>query len=518
MQSALSDGSTYYWRVRAIDPNGSNTYSEWSDTYSFTVNTGLTVSEWFQTTNAQFETNTLDSATTSGGAVELNLVGGNLIGEYGTIDLDNGVTSTVTYDNSYTDPVVVASVRYPRSISSPNQPALRVFDKTGSGFDIIADNFSKDSVGSSTADYMVVEAGDWLIDDGDTGLRLYATSTSLLSTEYAGSIISGDPGRDITYPISFSDQPAVLSMVTTNNDPQWVVSSVYDGTDVAIPPSAMELGVYLNDNLDSNGHTAGEDVDLVVLDIGTGENNSVPFDFSNTGIGSGFVSDAPYAQSFTQTFSSVPGVTAVQQLTMNGGQGGYAQVDTDNPATVNDVTVSIDEGGSGADRGHADEDVAVVVFENSSGDIIRSGNGQMSSTPIDFDDAEVGNAWGEVDWTSSGDVTVRVQYQTGGGFQDIPDSVLAGNESGFTSGPVNILSLDTSVYDELRLVASLSGVNPTLSDWRVSWGQRIEIPELGDPFDNEKVPRQPQPLTSRPATRREMIWSTRYRSLLTPPL
>ena len=308
--SALSNGTTYYWRVRAIDPDGSNTYSEWSARNSFTIDTSLTVSEWFQTTNAQFETDNLDSATTSGGAVELNLVGGNLVGEYGTVDLDNGVTSTVSYANSYTDPVVVASIRYPRSISSPNQPALRVFNKTGSGFDIIADNFSKDSVGSSTADYIVMEAGDWLIDDGDTGLRVYATSTSLLATEYAGNLISGDPGRDITYPSSFSGQPAVLSMVTTNNDPEWVVSSVYDGTDVDLPPTDTSLGVYLNDNLDSDGHGAGEDVDLVVFDTGNGSNNGVLFDSLNTGIGATFVSDTPYTQSFTQTFSSAPGVAS----------------------------------------------------------------------------------------------------------------------------------------------------------------------------------------------------------------
>jgi hypothetical protein len=40
VQSALDDVTTYYWRVRAIDPTGSNTYGAWSSTRSFTVNTG----------------------------------------------------------------------------------------------------------------------------------------------------------------------------------------------------------------------------------------------------------------------------------------------------------------------------------------------------------------------------------------------------------------------------------------------------------------------------------------------
>lgn len=36
---ALTNGTTYYWRVRGIDPSGSNTYGAWSSTRSFTVST-----------------------------------------------------------------------------------------------------------------------------------------------------------------------------------------------------------------------------------------------------------------------------------------------------------------------------------------------------------------------------------------------------------------------------------------------------------------------------------------------
>lgn len=39
VQSALTDVTTYYWRVAGIDPNGSNTYGAWATTQSFTVNT-----------------------------------------------------------------------------------------------------------------------------------------------------------------------------------------------------------------------------------------------------------------------------------------------------------------------------------------------------------------------------------------------------------------------------------------------------------------------------------------------
>ena len=58
--SDLTNGVTYYWRVRAIDPNGSNQYGEWSSPpSSFTTDTTITASTWFQTTEEQFSTDSL---------------------------------------------------------------------------------------------------------------------------------------------------------------------------------------------------------------------------------------------------------------------------------------------------------------------------------------------------------------------------------------------------------------------------------------------------------------------------
>jgi hypothetical protein len=483
-QSALTNGVTYWWRVRAIDPLGSNTFGGWTTEQSFTVDTAGTVSEWFQTTDEQFETNSLTNATTSGSdSVELALAGSNLIGEYGSVSLTNGATSTVTLTNSYTNPVVVASIRYAGSVTSPNQPAARVFNKASGSFDVKADNFSNDATGSSVVDYVVMEAGDYLMDDGGDGLRVYATSTSV--SAIAGSTIPTDPGGlDIVFPTSFSAPPAVMTMVTTINDPQWVLSSVYDGNDISNPPTAAQVSVFLNDNLDSNGHGSAEDIDIVAFDIGDGSNNSVAFDTLTTAV---IVDEIPETVAFSPAFSSTPGVTLVQSLTTNGAQGGYAHVDIDTPATASNVTVRIEEGGSGADRNHADEIVAIVAFENASGNILRAGTAQVVSTPIDFDDADVGNAWGEVSWSDTGDVTYFVEYQTGSGFQLIPDADLPGNSTGFTGSSTNILDLDTSVYNELRLVADLQGVDPEIYHWSVTWGQRVDIPELGDPFDNEKT-------------------------------
>ena len=482
-QTALTDGETYWWRVRATDPGGSNSFGGWTQPQSFTINTAVIVSEWFQTTDEQFQTNSLTGAITSGNdSIELAIAGSNLIGEYGTIAMSNGATSTVTLNNSYTNPVVVASIRYARSVPNDDQPAARVSAKTSTTFDIYTDNYNRTAPGTSVVDYVVIEAGDYLIDDGAGGLRVFATSTSV--SAYDGSTIASNPGGAIiTFPTSFSTAPVVLSMVTTVNDPDWVLSTVYDGNNIANPPNASQVSVFLNDNLASDGHGAAEDIDVVAFGVGEGSNNGSNFSVGTTGV---VVDENPYTYTFPTAFSSAPGVTVVSQHTTNGAQGGYAMVDTDSPATASGVTVAIEEGGP-ADRNHATEDVGIVAFAGSSGDILRAGTARVVSTAIDFDDADVGNAWGEVSWNDTGDVTYQVEYQTGSGFQLIPDSALSGNGAGFTNSPINILGLDTEVYNELRLVADLAGVDPEIFDWTVKWGQRVEIPTLGDPFDNAKI-------------------------------
>ena len=58
---------------------------------------------------------------------------------------------------------------------------------------------------------------------------------------------------------------------------------------------------------------------------------------------------------------------------------------------------------------------------------------------------------------------------------------------GADSSPLNILGLDTSTYNVIRLVANFTGTSLTLQDWKVRWGQRVETPVLGDLFDNQKT-------------------------------
>lgn len=116
-----------------------------------------------------------------------------------------------------------------------------------------------------------------------------------------------------------------------------------------------------------------------------------------------------------------------------------------------------------------------------------------TSTVIDFDDKDTGNAWGALSWNdneTSGTIDYYVEYRVSGDtFALIPDSALPGNAAGFNTSPVSLIDLDTDAYNEIRLVAAFSGsaTLPRLLDWTVTWGETIEAPTLVTPFDNAKV-------------------------------
>ncbi|MEX0931679.1 MAG: DUF2341 domain-containing protein [Candidatus Paceibacterota bacterium] len=111
--SSLSNNTTYWWRVRAWDPNGSEDYGEWSEPQSFTTDSNIVESTWFQTTDEQFDTNTLNGVRTLGtDAVELN-VGSSTGSMYSTfIDFSDGTYGNIWEEFSFNDAETTGSISY----------------------------------------------------------------------------------------------------------------------------------------------------------------------------------------------------------------------------------------------------------------------------------------------------------------------------------------------------------------------------------------------------------------------
>jgi hypothetical protein len=124
--------------------------------------------------------------------------------------------------------------------------------------------------------------------------------------------------------------------------------------------------------------------------------------------------------------------------------------------------------------------------------ISGSTTGTTTGTTIDFDDVTVGNAWGTLSWTdneTTGDIKYHIQYYNGTSWALVPDSALSGNLAGYDTSPIDLIDLDTETYNQIRVIADFvnSGGAPTLSDWTVTWGQRVSVPTHLLLFDNEKT-------------------------------
>lgn len=119
--------------------------------------------------------------------------------------------------------------------------------------------------------------------------------------------------------------------------------------------------------------------------------------------------------------------------------------------------------------------------------------GTVVSSPIDFTDGTRGTAWDSLVFTddeTAGDIRYFVEYlDESDAWSLIPDTDLSGNSSGFDTSPVSLLTLDVETHRQIRIVADLSdaGGSPTLNDWQVNWGFRVETPTITQLFPNEQV-------------------------------
>ncbi|MEY2664987.1 MAG: hypothetical protein RLZZ480_92 [Candidatus Parcubacteria bacterium] len=111
--SALSNATTYYWRVRAKDGSGSNEWGDWSTIQSFTVDTGTTITTWYQTEQEQFDTDSLIDTETTGSDDVVITTGpttGTTTGT--TIDFDSRTTGNAWGALSWNHNVTSGSIRY----------------------------------------------------------------------------------------------------------------------------------------------------------------------------------------------------------------------------------------------------------------------------------------------------------------------------------------------------------------------------------------------------------------------
>ncbi|OHA03781.1 MAG: hypothetical protein A3J58_00735 [Candidatus Sungbacteria bacterium RIFCSPHIGHO2_02_FULL_52_23] len=138
---ALANDTTYYWRVRAIDPSGSNTYGTWSSTRSFTTIVGAASLTFTVSTNQfpnitpgtpVFATSTLsvDTDNSTGWNVTVSRDDTDT-----TIDLDSTAATNITDQTAWSPGAATTTagnaVRVSSLDSSGDVLAMRVMTASG---------------------------------------------------------------------------------------------------------------------------------------------------------------------------------------------------------------------------------------------------------------------------------------------------------------------------------------------------------------------------------------------------
>jgi hypothetical protein len=101
--------------------------------------------------------------------------------------------------------------------------------------------------------------------------------------------------------------------------------------------------------------------------------------------------------------------------------------------------------------------------------------GTAMSPEIDFDWVSGATRWSAAQWTEDethGTVSMQVYYTASTACDTaIPNGVLSGNATGFSSGPIDLSGLSTSTYNRICLKATMvdSSGAPYVNDWSVTW-------------------------------------------------
>lgn len=414
--TSLSNGTTYWWRVRSKDPSGSNEWGDWSDTWSFTVDTAVQYTTWFQTLDDQFARDTLTNTSTTSDSVHLSATVSLPV-------LQSGWTSNTAV------PGGTVTLTRPSGVAAGDLLLIFVGNDDNTGT-VQWDNSSLKPTGFE----LINEAGN-------------ATPDTHTAAFYRIADGSENPTIDVPAQNTGADLYGFYLRVT--------------GTDQTTPVTVIGTAYAVNNlsNHPITSITTTEPYSLAFYLLSGDGGDTYPYSVSGTG----------WAQQ-----------DQIQAGTGAGNTGGtWGTRDMVSTGATGNATVSMN-----ANDGASGFQFAVNPL---------AASGVVTSPEIDFDWSTNGNSWGSLSWNDdgvAGNILYHIEYLTSGGtWELIPDSALSGNAAGFDTSPVSLVNLSEVTYSKIRLRANIQQVSgtPSLNDWTLSWGSRVETPTQTKLFDNEKT-------------------------------
>ncbi|NEP44505.1 MAG: carboxypeptidase regulatory-like domain-containing protein [Okeania sp. SIO2H7] len=174
----------------------------------------------------------------------------DVIGEYGNVTLNHN-WKTVSLEETYNNPVVIVS---DPTIRGADPAVIRLRNVGSDQFQLRLQepNYKDGQHANESVSYMVVEAGDWKLQDG----------TRLAAGIHKGEILSSQ-GFDSIDLTGFNATPTVLSQVQTFQDSDWVTTRMTQQS-----AKRFQLTMQEEEKLNGGSH-AQEDIGWFAIDQGT---------------------------------------------------------------------------------------------------------------------------------------------------------------------------------------------------------------------------------------------------------
>ncbi len=422
----LTSGQVYWWAVRARDPGGTNTWSATSTARSVSVGTFISIPEWAQTTDAQFNRSSFTNATTSGDGVEIETIGtpstviatqADWLQQYAGTTYPAGTVNASYAISAGTDRVLVVAIASTRttvgtqsvSVTYGGQPmTLAVGDATNA------------TNRNHTYLFYLNDAGIAAASTDDLDVTITG-GTSYYTYVYA-SVYTGVDQSTV-----FTDTRNFFSGATANN---------------AVGPFSAGLTI-------NAGDQAIEIINLARSTAGGGVRTVTAWSNGTW----------PAPSSVAATY--IPGSNWALGLHIN---------------NRNVTTASTEPSQHTASAAGTHDSMSGMSLK-----VAGTGSqGTVMSAEIDHDSVPNQNSWGEVVWNISepagSESLLRLYYSNVSACDTIiPDGALPGNSSGFgvTLSPLDISGLATTTYNRICLQMELqqdSAVSsPVLEDWAVRW-------------------------------------------------
>ncbi|MBI1375131.1 MAG: LEPR-XLL domain-containing protein, partial [Phycisphaera sp.] len=269
------------------------------DTLSVTEDDGATMLDFLANDSDVDSPFFLQSIDTSGVTQGLLSLATSTIGEVGTIAALNDNSQTINFSRTYINPVVFAQ---PISLNGGDASYATITSVTTTGFSIEIEEASKldQTHTDEQVQWIVLEAGRWLLEDGTT-LEVGTRDTS--------STVNGGSGSfdTVTFSAPFDAAPVVVAQPQTRNT---VGSDDFFKTRLSGTVTTSSFGVALEEDQSGGGSLGNathvvETIGYFAIDAGTGDLNgaTVPFEAVTTAV---VVDEIADTINFMNTYSSPP--------------------------------------------------------------------------------------------------------------------------------------------------------------------------------------------------------------------